>query len=126
MVHFVCRFHPRKQSTVNALFFSDMRHLKLSATNKISLMGKIVDFIQDESSQTHKLTTIEQILNYAPSLQRFVLVGDSSESDPEVRRMRMKRVLQTKINLDLRRNRSKLSCENSHDFHSSSIRWKKR
>lgn len=64
-----------------------MRHLKLSDSNKTQLITKVIEFAQHQSSQTHKLTAIEEIMKYAPSTQQFVMIGDSGELDPEVRRI---------------------------------------
>ena len=62
----------------------DMRHLKLVDSDKVQLITKVMDFIQRQASQTHKLKMIENIVTRAPSNQRFFLVGDSGELDPEV------------------------------------------
>lgn len=62
----------------------DMRHLKLVDADKVQLITKVMDFIQPQASKNHKLTMIENIVTGAPSNQRFFLVGDSGELDPEV------------------------------------------
>ena len=61
-----------------------MRHLKLIDSDKAQLLTKLLEFTQREASQKHKVAIIKDILRYAPSNQRFVLVGDSGELDPEV------------------------------------------
>ena len=70
-----------------------MRHLKLSDSNKTHLITKIIEFAQHQSSQTHKLTAVEEILKYAPSTQQFVMIGDSGELDPEVRPVKSRRLI---------------------------------
>ena len=62
-----------------------MRHLKLVGSGKYDLIKKIIDFIQHDASQKHKLIVIQNILDHAPITQQFVMVGDSGELDPEVR-----------------------------------------
>ncbi len=83
MVHFVCqnRFRENKHNE----FLIDMRHLKLVGSDKYELFKKIRDFVQHDASQIHKLTVINNILDYAPIHQQFIMVGDSGELDPEVR-----------------------------------------
>jgi phosphatidate phosphatase APP1 len=61
-----------------------MRHLKLVGSDKYDLITKIIDFLQHDASQKHKLIVIQNILDNAPITQQFVMVGDSGELDPEV------------------------------------------
>ncbi|CAF5069770.1 unnamed protein product, partial [Rotaria sp. Silwood1] len=61
-----------------------MRHLKLAGSDKINLIKSIIDFINHDGSQKHKITVIENIFTYAPIKQQFVMVGDSGELDPEI------------------------------------------
>lgn len=62
-----------------------MRHLKLAGSEKLALLDHIIDFARHNSSQSHKISVIEDILAYAPIKQRFFMVGDSGEFDPEVK-----------------------------------------
>jgi phosphatidate phosphatase APP1 len=63
-----------------------MRHLKLVDSDKLNLIAKLQEFIEHTGSQTHKLGAITTLLKLSPSTQRFIMVGDSGEFDPEVRR----------------------------------------
>ena len=63
-----------------------MRHLKLVDSDQFQLVSKVLDFAKREASQLHKLEAINWILKHAPANQRFTLVGDSGELDPEVRK----------------------------------------
>jgi phosphatidate phosphatase APP1 len=63
-----------------------MRHLKLVTSKKYELMAKIIDFAQRNASQTHKLIAIKNIFDYASINQQFIMIGDSGELDPEVRK----------------------------------------
>ncbi|CAF5113628.1 unnamed protein product, partial [Rotaria sp. Silwood1] len=44
----------------------------------------IINFIEHDGSQKHKITVIENIFTYAPIRQQFIMVGDSGELDPEI------------------------------------------
>jgi len=63
-----------------------MRHLKLISSDKYNLITKIIDFAKHDASKIHKLTVIKEIFNYAPLTQEFIMVGDSGELDPEVKK----------------------------------------
>jgi phosphatidate phosphatase APP1 len=63
-----------------------MRHLKLVSSEKYQLISKVLDFAKRADSQKHKLHAIDWILRHAPINQQFVMVGDSGELDPEVRK----------------------------------------
>ncbi|CAF1380202.1 unnamed protein product [Rotaria magnacalcarata] len=61
-----------------------MRHLKLVSKEKVNLLKHIIDFVQHDASQRHKVSVIENILTHAPIKQQFTMVGDSGEVDPEI------------------------------------------
>ena len=88
-----------------------MRHLKLAGVDKLNIIKKIIEFAEHNASQTHKLTAISSIFDYALTTQQFIMVGDSGELDPEVRRG-MKERFRVQCCLDLWRNCSKISGEN--------------
>jgi phosphatidate phosphatase APP1 len=67
-----------------------MRHLKLVSSAKYDLIRQIIDFVEHDASQKHKLTVIQNILDHAPKTQQFIMVGDSGELDPEVRMNKLK------------------------------------
>ncbi|CAF0960752.1 unnamed protein product [Rotaria sordida] len=61
-----------------------MRHLKLADSDKLNLINSIIDFVKHDASRKHKISVIENILTYASIKQKFVMVGDSGELDPEI------------------------------------------
>lgn len=63
-----------------------MRHLKLVREEKRELIKHLKEFSKPESSKKHKLIVIKDILEHAPLTQEFIMVGDSGELDPEVRK----------------------------------------
>jgi phosphatidate phosphatase APP1 len=62
-----------------------MRHLKLFDEDRSTQITIFKKFIELNASMTHKLLVINHIVRHAPSRQRFILVGDSGELDPEVK-----------------------------------------